>query len=103
MSGKTGHIPTVPDRQNVVKMQFAYSALDRKARSSELFAIMAIKDNAAPPNRITEIREAKGMTIEQLAEKAGMSVSYLWRLAHRTFDVSGLPALLPKVRAACEW
>ena len=28
------------------------------------------------------------MTIEQLAEKAGMSVSYLWRLAHRERNLS---------------
>lgn len=34
-----------------------------------------------PPNRIAELRSAKGLTIEQLAEATGISVSYLSRLA----------------------
>lgn len=79
---------TVPDRQTLVKSRFAYMSLEPIRSSSEYFAIMAISDARVPPNRISEIREQKGLTIEQLAEKVGMSVSYLWRLAHSERNLS---------------
>ena len=79
---------TVPDRQTLVKGNFAYLSLVAIPCRKDDFAIMAIQDAHAPPNRITEIREAKGLTIEQLAEKSGMSVSYLWRLAHSERNLS---------------
>lgn len=80
----------MPNRQNTVKHDFAHLALDVVADSGENFATMA-KDIApdatadvkrSPPNRITELRKAMGMTIEDLAERSGVSVSYISRMAN---------------------
>lgn len=59
-----------------------------------------MSDARVPPNRITEIRERRGLTIEQLADKVGISVSYLWRLAHSERNLSH--KTLVKIAAALE-
>jgi transcriptional regulator with XRE-family HTH domain len=58
---------------------------------SERFADMA----NPPRNRITEIRDAKGLTLEQLAEKSGFSVGYISRMAssHRNVSLKNLQKL----------
>ncbi len=58
-------------------MLVARGALDPDAGSPETVARMAM----IPLNRISEIREQRGLTIEQLAETTGLSVSQVSRLA----------------------
>lgn len=53
-------------------MLFAYLAMDD-------FCLIGKYFNMAE-NRIKELREARGMTLEQLAEEVGLSVSYVQRL-----------------------
>lgn len=45
--------------------------------------------------RLRELREAKGMTMEKLAEKAGVSVMtiYAWESNRRAIDPNSYPAL----------
>lgn len=50
------------------------------------FAIMA-KDQPQP-NNITAVRDKRGLTIEQLAERTGLSVSYLSRMARGDRNIS---------------
>lgn len=38
--------------------------------------------------RIEEMRKAKGMTLEQLAEQSGFSAPYVWQMAHGVRNVS---------------
>lgn len=40
------------------------------------------------PNRIRELREERDMTIEELAEKTGLSTSYVWRLENGERNLS---------------
>lgn len=65
----------MPNRQNIVNEFFAYLALVTM-RSLREFCQM---DKTAP-NRIREFREEADMTIEDLAEATGLSVSYVSRL-----------------------
>lgn len=67
----------LPNRQTQVNRSFAYLALERLGLPLDDFAEMA----KIAPNRIDELRLAQDMTIEQLAEKTGISVSYLSRMA----------------------
>lgn len=68
---------SLPNRQTGVKGKFAYLALDAICHTGK---IAAMSDNGEYPNRIREHREAQEMTIEQLAEATGLSVSYVSRL-----------------------
>lgn len=65
----------LPNRQNSVKPQFAYLALAPQNSSIEICHMDKIL-----PNRIRELRDERDMTIEQLAEATGLSVSYVSRL-----------------------
>lgn len=67
----------MPQRQSTVKADFTSRALELSQLLVANFANMA---NVAP-NRIHEIREQKGLTIEQLAEQTGLSISQISRVA----------------------
>lgn len=41
-----------------------------------------------PQNRIEEVRKARGLTLEELAEKAGFSIPYVWQMARGVRNVS---------------
>lgn len=75
-------------------MVVAARALDSAGRSLEAAANMA----TIPPNRINEWREKKDLTIEQLAEITGLSVSQISRLAASKRNLS--VANLNKIAAA---
>lgn len=72
---------SLPNRQNTVNRHFAYLALHR----GECFAKLATMSQAS---RITELREGRGLTLEQLAEIVGISTSYLWRLENEKRNLS---------------
>jgi len=74
----------LPNRQFTVKANFAHLALDSIRYRREGFANMA-KD---PKNRIKELRKAAGLTLEQLAERTGLSESYLSRMSRSVRNVS---------------
>lgn len=82
------HVSTVPDRQTIFKREIAYMSLAFGGGPDDAFAIMAINETGIPPNRINELREQKEITVEDLAEKVGISVSYLWRLANSDRNLS---------------
>ncbi|WP_299937371.1 LexA family transcriptional regulator [uncultured Nitratireductor sp.] len=65
----------MPNRQIAVNVNFAYLALDNTCAMRE-FCHM----DKSTPNRIREFREEAEMTIEELAEATGLSVSYVSRL-----------------------
>ena len=67
----------LPNRQSIVNSNFAYLALVSPPPP------MTIGNMLAKPlgNRITEVRESLGMSLEKLAEKAGLSVGYISRMA----------------------
>ena len=50
---------------------------------------------APPTNRIEEIRKAKGMTLEELAERSGFSTPFVWQMAHgvRSIKLANLERL----------
>lgn len=64
----------LPNRQSSVNSNFAYLALARICQSGKVSGMEHF------PNRIREQREAHDLTIEDLAEKTGLSVSYVSRL-----------------------
>lgn len=66
---------SLPNRQTHVNGKFAYLALAGICQSGKSRGMQKIY-----PNRIRAVRDAHGMTIEQLAEAAGLSVSYVSRL-----------------------
>lgn len=66
----------LPNRQNLVNCNFAYLALVNTRKIAE-FCHMDKKY----PNRINEIRESLGMTMEALSGASGLSLSYISRLA----------------------
>lgn len=76
----------LPNRQRAVKGDFAYLALEGTLPHLKTFAIMA--KSSPQPNNITAIREKKGLTIEQLAERTGLSVGYISRMASGKRNVS---------------
>jgi transcriptional regulator with XRE-family HTH domain len=41
-----------------------------------------------PQNRIEEIRKARGLTLEELADKAGFSIPYVWQMSRGVRNVS---------------
>jgi transcriptional regulator with XRE-family HTH domain len=66
----------LPNRQNSVNVNFAYLALESICHTGK----MGLMETQTPPNRLKELREEHDMTIEQVAEATGLSVSYVWRL-----------------------
>jgi len=79
----------LPNRQRHRKANFAYLALDRICQSGN---VRAMPDY---PNRIKELREKRRMTIESLADAAGLSVSYASRIENgkRNLSVKNLAAI----------
>ncbi len=71
------HNRLLPNRQRKVKQKFAYEALERLGLAADDFAMMA----NIRPNRIDRVRDEKGVTIEQLSDRTGISVSHLSRMA----------------------
>lgn len=65
----------LPNMQTLVKSHFAYLAMEKDGEVQEICRM-----DKSPPNRIREVRESLGMTIEKLAEETGLSVSYVSRL-----------------------
>lgn len=65
----------LPNRQNKVNGEFAYLALAPRINSADFCHMDKIY-----PNRIREIRDEQGLTIEILAERTGLSVSYVSRI-----------------------
>jgi transcriptional regulator with XRE-family HTH domain len=65
----------LPNRQTLVKSHFAYLAMAKDGEVQEICHM-----DKSLPNRIREVRESLGMTIEKLAEETGLSVSYVSRL-----------------------
>jgi transcriptional regulator with XRE-family HTH domain len=65
----------LPNRQKTVKSQFAYLSLARVRTSVQICHMDKIY-----PNRIRELRKERDMTVEQLAEATGLSVSYVSRM-----------------------
>lgn len=49
---------------------------------------MAFMSSDRVQNRITALREQRGLTLEQLSELAGISTSYLWRLENDKRNLS---------------
>mgnify|MGYP000961880035 FL=1 len=88
---KFAHVPYLPERQRIVKGGFASGALAMGLGTGETFATMA----NIPLNRINELREKKDLTIEQLSEMTGLSVSQISRLAasKRNLSVANLNKL----------
>lgn len=76
----------LPNRQTGVKGSFAYLALATASVADKPFATMA--KNKTRPNNITAVREKAGLTIEQLSEKTGISISYLSRMSNGERNVS---------------
>lgn len=74
----------LPNRQNQVKGNFAYLALSPFCQSGK-FELM---DDANKPNRLKEVRETEGLTIEDVAERTGLSVSYVSRLENGERNLS---------------
>lgn len=72
----------LPNRQKTVNRHFAYLALSQ-------FCLLGKSLNMKEfPNRIRELRLAKEMTVEQLAEATGLSPSYVWRLENSERNLS---------------
>lgn len=77
-------MPTVlPNRQIIVNGNFAYLALE----AARLIGTVCHMDKVRP-NRIREIRDSLDMTIEDLAEATGLSVSYVSRLENGERNLS---------------
>lgn len=74
----------LPNRQNSVNRNFAYLALEAICQSGKLSAM----DTQKLPNRIKELREERDLTIEQVAESTGLSVSYVSRLENGARNLS---------------
>lgn len=72
---------SLPNRQVNVNDSFAYLAVAGR-RSVEEYCLMG------KTNRIREVRDQRGLTLEQLAEKAGFSESYLSRMESGGRNVS---------------
>lgn len=79
-------MPTVlTNRQTLVKGAESYFCLPVHSVSlSDGFSLPIMP----MPNRIAELRKAKDVTIEELAERTGISVSYLSRMATGGRNVS---------------
>lgn len=65
----------LPNRQILVKAFFAYLAMAHPFHTGEICHMDKVR-----PNRIRELREQQGLTIEDMAERTAISVSYLSRL-----------------------
>lgn len=78
---------TLPNRQNQVNGNFAYLALEPICHIGKGCLM-----ETTPPNRIRELRDDRHMTVEQLAEATGLSVSYVSRLENggRNLSVKNL-------------
>lgn len=76
---------SLPNRQTTVNAKFAYLALDGFCQSGKL---PAMEEEEHYPNRIREWRKAREWTVEELAEKTGLSVSYVSRLEHGARNLS---------------
>jgi transcriptional regulator with XRE-family HTH domain len=44
--------------------------------------------NKIPPNQITAVRKRAGLTVEELAQKTGLSTTYIWRMERGERNVS---------------
>ena len=44
--------------------------------------------NTIPPNQITAVRKRAGLKIDELAEKTGLSTTYIWRMERGERNVS---------------
>lgn len=73
----------LPNRQITVNCDFAYLALDDRHIHGEICHM-----DKSHPNRIRYFRDQLDMTIEELAELAGLSVSYAWRLENGERNLS---------------
>lgn len=93
MIGELVHAAYLPERQSVVKDEFASGAVEGWPKLVAEFAGMA----NIPQNRI---HETKGLTVEQLAEMTGLSVSQISRLANSKRNLS--VANLNKIARALE-
>ena len=73
----------LPNRQNKVNPVFAYLALVN-SKAPDRFCHM----DKVLPNRLREIRDDQGLTIEEVAELTGLSVSYVSRLENGERNLS---------------
>lgn len=89
----------LPNRQTKVKWNFAYLALAPFAR---LANHGGMDDNLPLPNNIKALREKAELTLEELAEKSGLSVSYLSRLeaGKRNLSVKNINKIAPSLGAS---
>lgn len=76
-------IEYLPNRQTEVNRYFAYLALAEVKGSGHICHMDKVK-----PNRIRELRDQLGLTIEELAERTGLSVSYVSRLENGDRNLS---------------
>lgn len=75
----------LPNRQTCVNRQFAYLALDDICQTGK---ITPMEEDERFPNRIREWRRSQELTVEELAERTGLSVSYVSRLEHGARNLS---------------
>lgn len=73
----------LPNRQNQVNAKFAYLALVPFCHTGK-----SVDMDTQPANRIRELREERDMTIEDVAEATGLSVSYVSRLENGARNLS---------------
>lgn len=78
---------TLPNRQKTVNAKFAYLALERACEPRQICHMDKLY-----PNRIRHFRDQLDITIEELAELTGLSVSYVSRLesGERNLSVKNL-------------
>lgn len=69
-------LTNLPNRQMQVNGKFAYLALEDICLSGK----NSLMEEQSAPNRIRELRESRGMTLEELADQTGLSLSYVSRL-----------------------
>lgn len=78
----------LPNRQTNVKRNFAYSALADFAQSANDAEMTEESIELEPENNIKLIREGLGMSLEELSEQSGISLSYLSRIENRKRTLS---------------
>lgn len=66
-----------------VPQNFNPSLMALKAALSQGFVMGKV-----PANRIEELRKAKGLTLEELAERSGFSTPFVWQMAHGVRNIS---------------